>query len=439
MPDWLSRQMPYQGEVPDDADEDVAIEAGWLRSCIRNFQNHDPELGEVAKAPAPIYRSATVWWMIMIDTFLWIRVSAGLEAFSSHQTADAAKKLSGPKADPKYLEQLVHLCKSRFGFQWLALGIDQWSVGVCGCNMLRYGLRLFVEPIFDFIHGLHRDIFRGMSLANLWIYFLCMRILYCYNFGPWNGGKHLVEGAEIIKELFANPATKAEIKELWITLWPDMCRDDGRQHLVHNEFECLKEFEAFPESDLMTSKGPRMTITGWMSYERGFDFWDRRHTRRTFAVTLICWKRGVLKGSIKSVCFQSVRCEKVLKGAEPGMTKKAREKNTADLRSLGVNITHTIGILHGQGWFLQRRIRLCHVAPIRAAATRHESELTLKKTCPPRPHPTPARKNQYFCFVYLATQIYIHCQYTSIEVPQTKCSHIRPTFFDKKSNLDLYV
>ena len=103
------------------------------------------------------------------------------------------------------------MCRSRFAFQWLGVGIDQWSVGVCGSNMLRYGLRLYVGPIYYGLHGVHRDIFRAMALAHVWIYFLCMKLLYCYNYGPWNGGKHLVDGAEIVRELVKTTATKSEL------------------------------------------------------------------------------------------------------------------------------------------------------------------------------------------------------------------------------------
>ena len=299
----------------------------------------------------------------MLDTFLWIRTSAGLEAFSSPRTAAAALKYSGSQTEAKYLEQLPNLCRSRFGFQWLGLGIDQWSVGCCGTNMLRYGLRLFAEPLYDGLHGIHRDIFRAMSLASVWIYFLCMKLLYSYNYGPWNGGKHLVEGAEIIKELYASPTTKREIRKLWFDLWPDMCRDEGKLELIHDSEKCEAEFEQFPSSSLMTSKGPRMTICGWMSYKRGFQHWDPKHTRRTFFLTLVNWKRGTLIGALKGVTWQTVKCAKVFKAAEPGMTKKAQEKNVGDLRALGANIAASMGIIHGQGWFLQRRIRMHTPSP----------------------------------------------------------------------------
>ena len=94
--------------------------------------------------------------------------------------------------------------------------------------MLRYGLRLLVEPLYDSLHGIARDIFRGMSEGAVWIFFLVMKLLYTFNYGPWNGAKNLVEGADIIREVFANPLLRKEVKVLWDSLRPGMCRDVGR-------------------------------------------------------------------------------------------------------------------------------------------------------------------------------------------------------------------
>ena len=61
---------------------------------------------------------------------------------------------------------------------------------------------------------------------------------------------------------------------------------------------------------------------------------------------------------MKSLALSALQVSKTMKDAAPGMTKKSQETNMASLRSLGQNVTHTLEILHGQGFGLQRRIRL---------------------------------------------------------------------------------
>ena len=100
-----------------------------------------------------------------------------------------------------YTAQLPHLCKSTLhSYQWLGLSIDQCSVGVCGVNYLRSALRLLVEPLYDGIHGIHRDVFRAIDQSRLWPVLLIMRVMYTYSYGPWLGAKWMVESAGTLKE-----------------------------------------------------------------------------------------------------------------------------------------------------------------------------------------------------------------------------------------------
>ena len=171
MPDWLRAKAPYQGDnvslsLDDAPDLELQMEKDWLASSIRMFTEVDVEVGHKPENPY-CYRSATGWLCVLLDTFLFIRTCgmAGLEAFSTKGTADAARRHSTTGADKVYLDQLYELCTSRFAFQRLGVCLDQWSVGVCAMYWLRYGLKLYVEPIYDGIHGIHRDIFRALDMG----------------------------------------------------------------------------------------------------------------------------------------------------------------------------------------------------------------------------------------------------------------------------------
>ena len=117
MPDWLRAQAPWQGAADEGDDEEQAAEKDWLSSSLRLLTEDSEGVG--VKKPAETYRTATQWWLIMIDTFLYIRTSAGLEAFSSPDTVERVKALCKGTVKPGFLEASLELCRSRFDFQWL--------------------------------------------------------------------------------------------------------------------------------------------------------------------------------------------------------------------------------------------------------------------------------------------------------------------------------
>ena len=102
MPDWLRAQAPWQGAADEGDDEEQAAEKDWLSSSLRLLTEDSEGVG--VKKPAEAYRTATQWWLIMIDTFLYIRTSAGLEAFSSPDTVERVKALCKGTVKPGFLE-----------------------------------------------------------------------------------------------------------------------------------------------------------------------------------------------------------------------------------------------------------------------------------------------------------------------------------------------
>ena len=161
MPDWLCKDMPLEAEIECDND-DAQAERDWMASCVRMFTADDKQHAHLAKPPEK-YRLTTAWWLLMLDTFLYLRCSAGLEALSSPETVGAARRFMTEAMAIIYMMQFPDLCRStRWAWQWLGISIDQCSVGVCGCNFLRNGLKLLIEPLYDGVHGIHRDIYQGL-------------------------------------------------------------------------------------------------------------------------------------------------------------------------------------------------------------------------------------------------------------------------------------
>ena len=101
MPDWLNRVTPQEGIVEETSIEDQ-MERDWLSSGVRMFCMDEPGTAHFAKPPEK-YRLATSWWLVMLDTFLFLRCCMGLEAFSSSKTAEACKRF----LDDTYGEGLV--------------------------------------------------------------------------------------------------------------------------------------------------------------------------------------------------------------------------------------------------------------------------------------------------------------------------------------------
>ena len=106
MPDYLSRGIPFKGdsEVTED-NADMVVESAWLASTLRMFTREAPEMAGVVAAQPKTYRLATAWWLVLLDTFLRTRTGAGLEAFSSHETAEAAKLFASKIL--KYLHMFI--------------------------------------------------------------------------------------------------------------------------------------------------------------------------------------------------------------------------------------------------------------------------------------------------------------------------------------------
>ena len=78
LPDWLRRTEDYKGDQEAEAaDPDLQAEREWLASAVRCFLSEGAE-GNYKNRPQK-YRQAAYWWLLMLDTFLFIRSGAGLD------------------------------------------------------------------------------------------------------------------------------------------------------------------------------------------------------------------------------------------------------------------------------------------------------------------------------------------------------------------------
>ena len=134
---------------------------------------------------------------------------------------------------------------------------------------------------------------------------------------------------------------------------------------MHNEKEQDELFDNYEKSLVCNALGPRMTISGWMSYYRGIEFWDRQHNERAFGITAWSARRGDLAGKFPEFNFVPVHCEK----SAPGSTKKSKESMAAEVRALKSDQVKAMAQLYLQGWYLQRKVR--HLKLATTSSERH--------------------------------------------------------------------
>ena len=65
----------------------------------------------------------------------------------------------------------------------------------------KWGLSLYVEGIYDGLHGVHIAMFRALDRSSLWHVFLIMRLWYTFSRAPWMGGKDQIECRQCVEEL----------------------------------------------------------------------------------------------------------------------------------------------------------------------------------------------------------------------------------------------
>ena len=266
-PDWLKKHAPHAGALGvSENDEDVKRDHERLPSAMRMLADGDCE-DLVHYSKPEQNRKCTACYLIALDSFVRLKCLHGFEALSSPETADMAKHYSGAKADKEYVANLPQICRSpMFEYEWCAIGIDAWSVGVCAGDMLKHGLKTYSEVILDGVHGIRRCVL-GACASNRWTFFMIMKLLYIFNKAPWMSAKYLKEGRKCLIE--ALTSTPDAVKVLWDVLVPGIGRDAGDRELAHDQKRSDGMLFAMPDDKVVTAQGPRMSICGWSSYRYG--------------------------------------------------------------------------------------------------------------------------------------------------------------------------
>ena len=102
-------------------------------------------------------------------------------------------------------------------------------------------------------------------------------------------------------------------------------------------------FEEMPDSIIVTNKGPKMTINGWMQYFRGTEYWDPWFHRRTFVILVHAMFKGVLTGTMAAMNMKIDKLHKVT--TDVPQTKKAKEQTLTAIKAAGKNQVHTMAIV----------------------------------------------------------------------------------------------
>ena len=225
LPDWLAHTKSFAG---DDVDGDPEMQQyrEWMSSVLRMYVE-DGSSTRAAKPKQPKrVRLTTYWWMLMLNTFLLRMLGEGLESFSSDETAEAVRQMSD-KSPLSYLASLAERCKSkRWPWRWLGVPLDQCAIGICGANYMRNKLRILMEPLFDPSHRVTRDLIPAVNMCDLMPLLLLMKLIYTFNYGPWDGGKWWQSAIQFARANIRD--LKADVAGLRNKLLPRIAVDVGR-------------------------------------------------------------------------------------------------------------------------------------------------------------------------------------------------------------------
>ena len=261
-------------------------------------------------------------------------------------------KMQGASAPAGDRERLLQITKNVYGYEFMGLHIDTCSVGACAANFAKWGLGLSVEPVFDGLHGIHRAIFRTFDLGDVWHIFLIMRLRYTFSWAPWLGGTYLDEMRECIEEPMRTH--QLELRRLFELFVPGTAVFIENPSFAHDKARQYGLFLNFTKSDVCNNLGPCMAVHGWMSYYRGVEYWDPRHSLRGYGTAAWAARRGMFAKKFTQINLTIDACEK----SAPGVTKKASEAVLAEAKALKADHVKAMPQLYLQGWGLRRKFGL---------------------------------------------------------------------------------
>ena len=118
------------------------------------------------------------------------------------------------------------------------------------------------------------------------------------------------------------------LRKLFDLFVPGMAVDFSDPTFTHDKDWQDTVFYGYVKHKVSNCLGPRMAVSGWMSYFRGVVFWDPLHNLRAFGIAAWAGSRGLFHEEFGQFNLQLEACDKSA-GAE---TKKASEKWLLRLR-----------------------------------------------------------------------------------------------------------
>lgn len=234
----------------------MAAEKAWWESAIRCFLTDGAERSFERRPQR--FRLASFYWLLMINSSLVRMTGRGLEAFVTAETLPAVEQIMGSKGQEDLFAALRATAAGPF--RWLGIAMDQCSVGVCASNFLRNQLRLMVEPMSDPSHRVSNDLLLGIKSAGFFPVLLAMKMCYCLNYEPWEGGKWWREARDSLTDALRH--FSGEAHPLFAALLPRISMDMGETHKLHDEQWCKETFEGLSSCGVLTCKGPNMAFFG---------------------------------------------------------------------------------------------------------------------------------------------------------------------------------
>jgi hypothetical protein len=368
LPDFKGQVWSFSMEqaLGDEQQAELARCKSWFNSGVRRFLDHEGlEKGDI---PAKLHRRPTYSYLLSLDHILKLLTGQGLERF--------AKPLAAPDAVTMQ-QAMPGALQGNLGTKPLALeqtpvlsvAMDQCSVGVSAASFCNFHLGLRVEPIYDPAHRTWNSERAGLISAGFFEMVLLFTLPYNLNYGPWLGSawwRHIQGAAREYKS-----QAGAIDDPLFRRFLPKIAADRMEGDMVTDPLWVQERWADLGRTRATESKGPKMALCRWYSFQDCFRYWDPHHHTRLLCMLYWAISSDLLTEESESRSL-ALKPLKIISEAEKVTMREARMKTTS-LHAQGKNQLHvaTLVLLNGN---LQRQGRLAYT--MMTHMRRHHSHQT---------------------------------------------------------------
>lgn len=249
------------------------VQPAGSQLALCDGEEHGPHPREEKKAhrrqKLTVPRLATYDWLCALHNALEQGTGSGLERF-----AGAAQKLAKNE-----VPAVLSLCMDQEQKQWTAV----WF-------MMFGPPKLCMVAVPDPYHRRHNDIQHAMARSGLYGHFVRKIIEFNLSYGPWQsaGWMRDIEDAVLDVQKTLTPSDP-----LLLRLWPAICKDNGWHDFDDQSAAARKDFlEMLPHREPFTDKGPQVSASRWMSWQKAHRFHDPHHHTKLLVFIFICMRKG---------------------------------------------------------------------------------------------------------------------------------------------------